>query len=41
MKHLRRNPKTGIVEVWDEGEKVGEIITMGDQVKKETKEKKK
>lgn len=41
MKHLKRNPKTGRVEVWDEGEKVGEIITMGDQVQKKPEEKEK
>lgn len=41
MKHLRRNPETGIVEVWDEGVKIGEILTMGDHAKKEPEEKKK
>ena len=25
-----RNKETGILEVWDRGEKVGEVITMGD-----------
>ena len=30
---LIRNPKTGIVEVWEHGKKIGEIITMGDQIK--------
>lgn len=30
MKELKRNKDTGIVEVWENGVKVGEIITMGD-----------
>lgn len=30
MKELRRNPDTGIVEVWEDGKKVGEIYGMGD-----------
>lgn len=32
MKSLKRNKDTGIVEVWENGVKVGEIITMGDEV---------
>lgn len=32
MKELKRNPQTGIVEVYENGKKVGEIITMGDQI---------
>ena len=32
MKTLKQNPKTGIVEVWEDGVKVGEVITMGDNV---------
>lgn len=31
---FKRNKKTGIVEVWKNGKKVGEIATMGDEVKK-------
>lgn len=30
---LRRNEETGIVEVWEDGKVVGEVITMGDEVK--------
>ena len=41
MKHLKRNPKTGKVEVWDEGVKVGEIFTMGDDAKKDPEEEEK
>lgn len=33
MKQFKRNTKTGIVEVWENGKKVGEVITMGDEVK--------
>jgi len=29
---FKRNPNTGIVEVWIDGEKVDEIITMGDVI---------
>ena len=32
MKELKRNKNTGIVEVWENGKKVGEIVTMGDEV---------
>ena len=28
-----RNKETGILEVWKNGKKVGEIITMGDEVR--------
>lgn len=34
MKKLIRNPNTGILEVWENGKKIGEIITMGDEVQK-------
>ena len=34
MKELKRNEKTGILEVFDNGKKIGEIITMGDEIKK-------
>ena len=29
---LRQNPKTGIVESWQDGKKIGEVITMGDLI---------
>ena len=29
-----RNEETGILEAWKNGKKIGEIITMGDQIKK-------
>lgn len=28
-----RNKETGILEVWKDGEKIGEVITMGDEVR--------
>lgn len=31
---LRRNKNTGVVEIWKNGKKVGRIITMGDEVRK-------
>lgn len=34
MIEFRRNKETGILEIWKNGEKVGEIVTMGDEVKK-------
>lgn len=27
-----RNKETGILEVWKDGKKIGEIITMGDDI---------
>ena len=30
---FKRNKETGIVEVWKDGKKVGEIVNMGDEVK--------
>lgn len=33
MIEFKRNKETGILEVWRDGKKVGEIITMGDEVK--------
>lgn len=36
---LKRNEKTGIVESWKNGKKIGEIITIGDLVRSEKKEK--
>lgn len=41
MVELRRNKKTGIVEAFRNGKKVGEIVTMGDDIKKEKKAGKK
>ena len=34
MIEFRRNKDTGILEVWKDGKYIGEIITMGDEVKK-------
>lgn len=33
MIEFKRNKDTGIVEVWKDGKKVGEMVTMGDEVK--------
>lgn len=35
MIKFRRNKETGVVEVWKDGIKTGEVSTMGDDVKKE------
>ncbi len=32
MIKFRRNKETGVLEVWENGEKVGEIVTMGDEI---------
>lgn len=32
MIEFKRNPKTGIVEVWKDGKKTGEVSTMGDEI---------
>lgn len=32
---LKRNKETGLVEAFEGEKKVGEVITMGDQVQKE------
>lgn len=32
MIEFKRNKETGIVEVWEDGKRTGEIITMGDEV---------
>ena len=32
---LKRNKKTGIVESWKNGKKIGMVITIGDEVKKD------
>jgi hypothetical protein len=29
---FKRNKETGILEVWRDGKKVGEIVTMGDEI---------
>lgn len=33
MIQFKRNKETGILEVWKDGKKIGEIITLGDEVK--------
>lgn len=33
---LVRNTETGILEAWENGEKIGEIITMGDMIEEKT-----
>jgi hypothetical protein len=35
MVKLTRNLKTGKLEVWKDGKKIGEVVTMGDEVKKD------
>ena len=32
MIEFKRNPETGILEVWKDGKKVGEVATMGDAI---------
>lgn len=32
MKQLIRNKETGILEVWENGKKIDEVITMGDEL---------
>ena len=34
MKEFKRKKETGILEVWEDGKKIGEIITMGDEITK-------
>ena len=29
---FKRNKETGILEAWKDGKKIGEILTMGDEV---------
>lgn len=41
MIELRRNKKTGVVESFKNGKKIGQVITMGDTIKKETPDGKK
>lgn len=33
MIEFKRNKETGIVEAWKDGKKIGEVVTMGDEVK--------
>lgn len=35
MIEFKRNKETGMLEVWKNGKYVGNIITMGDEVKKD------
>ena len=39
MIEFKRNKKTGILETWKDGKKVGSVITMGDEVKKKSMDK--
>lgn len=32
MREFKRNKETGILEAWENGKKIGEIITMGDEI---------
>ena len=32
MIEFKRNPETGILEVWKGGKKVGEVMSMGDEI---------
>lgn len=32
MIEFKRNKKTGMLEAWKDGKKIGEIVTMGDNV---------
>ena len=41
MVELRRNKKTGIVESFRDGKKIGKVITMGDSTRKNEGKKKK
>ena len=34
MIEFKHNKKTGILEAWKDGKKIGEVITMGDEVEK-------
>lgn len=38
MIEFKRNKETGMLEVWKDGEKVGEIVTMGDEINGEHKD---
>lgn len=37
---FKRNKKTGILEAWKDGKKIDEIVTMGDMITKQSKNKK-
>lgn len=39
MGEFRRNLETGILEVWENGKKTGEIVTMGDLIMEEQENK--
>lgn len=39
MIEFKRNKQTGELEAWKNGKKVGDIITMGDDIDKEEKNK--
>ena len=39
MIEFKRNKKTGILEVWKNGKKIGIIQTMGDDVKNKNERK--
>lgn len=32
MIEFKHNKETGILEVWENGKKIGEIVTMGDEI---------
>lgn len=34
MIEFKRNKETGVLEVWKDGKKIGEVITMGDEISK-------
>lgn len=36
MVEFIRNKETGILEAWKNGKKIGEIITMGDKILKQS-----
>lgn len=36
MVEFVRNKETGILEVWKNGKKIGEIVTMGDKILKQS-----
>lgn len=38
MIEFKHNKKTGVLEVWKNGKKIGEVITMGDNVKRGSKD---
>ena len=36
MIEFKRNKETGILEAWKDGKKIGETITMGDEISNNT-----